>query len=177
MKRDFLKELGVADDVIDKIMAEHGKTINTLKETVDELETKSKEIETQLKERDNQLNKLSKDAKGNEELETKIKELQEINEKTKTEYEQKLTQSKIDFAIEKTFADALNVKAAKALIDMERVKLNDKGEVEGLQEQKEKLLETDGYLFNKQTEKPTFTDGEHGKSEPNDDDKWVEAFK
>ena len=50
MKREFLKELGLEDDVIDKIMAENGKDIENAKGDVTKLEaeikTKEKELET-----------------------------------------------------------------------------------------------------------------------------------
>ena len=180
MKREFLKELGVADDIIDKIMGEHGKTVNGLKDDltkVDELKTQLEESNKQLSERDKQLEKLSKDVKGNEEFESKIKELQELNESTKTEYENKLKQSKIDFAIEKTFADAKNIKAAKALLDMDLIKLGEDGKVIGIDEQKQKLQESDSYLFESAQTKPTFTDGEHNREKPSQVDEWKEAFK
>ena len=35
MKREFLKELGIADDVLDKIMVENGKDIESLKTQVE----------------------------------------------------------------------------------------------------------------------------------------------
>src|SRR5699024_1435010 len=50
MKREFLKELGLEDSVIDKIMAENGKDIENAKGDVSKLEaeikTKEKELET-----------------------------------------------------------------------------------------------------------------------------------
>ena len=39
MKTDFLKELGLEKDVIDKIMAENGKDIEGYKAQVSQLET------------------------------------------------------------------------------------------------------------------------------------------
>jgi hypothetical protein len=40
MKQEFLKELGLADDVIAKIQAESGKEITALKTSADDLKAK-----------------------------------------------------------------------------------------------------------------------------------------
>lgn len=62
MKRDFLKELGIEDAVIDKIMAEHGKTVekqksNTEKEKQDSEKVKAEleEVKVQLEEANTQI--------------------------------------------------------------------------------------------------------------------------
>ncbi len=49
MERKFLKDLGVADDVIDKIMAEHGKDIEKAKGERDDFEKKYKDTQKVLK--------------------------------------------------------------------------------------------------------------------------------
>ncbi len=43
MKREFLQELGLESDTIDKVMAEYGKNVNSLKESADKLETLTNE--------------------------------------------------------------------------------------------------------------------------------------
>lgn len=51
MKREFLEELGLEKEVIDKVMAEHGKTIQELKPAQDELDglkTEKATLEQQL---------------------------------------------------------------------------------------------------------------------------------
>lgn len=50
MKREFIKNLlpDASDEVIDKIMAEHGKTMNTLKVQVETLTTERDGLKTQL---------------------------------------------------------------------------------------------------------------------------------
>ena len=46
MKRDFLKELGIADDIADKIMAENGKDIEATKAKYGDYEDLKKQLET-----------------------------------------------------------------------------------------------------------------------------------
>lgn len=56
MKRDFLEQLGLEKELIDKIMAEHGKSIQGAKpEDYDDLKEKSLTYDQQLNELTNQL--------------------------------------------------------------------------------------------------------------------------
>lgn len=54
MNREFLKELGLEDETINKVMAEYGKSIQDLKPAKEELET----IQSEKKSLENQLNEL-----------------------------------------------------------------------------------------------------------------------
>lgn len=151
MNREFLKELGLSDEQIDKVMAEHGKTVNSMKEKADKVETLESQIEDykqQLEERDNQLNDLSEKAKGNEELLSQINELKQQNEQTKTEYEEKLQKQAFEHKLESTLAAAKvkNVKAVKALLDLDSIKL-DGDKLLGLDDQLNNLKENESYLF------------------------------
>jgi len=149
VKREFLKELGLADDVIDKIMAEHGKTVNSMKDELEKAKELEKQIEglkEQIKQRDEQLEELKKiDAEG---LQAKIKELQEANERAEKEWQEKLQKQTFDFALERALvaAKARNPKAVKALLDLENIKL-DGEKLLGLEDQLKKLKESDSYLF------------------------------
>lgn len=107
-----------------------------------------KELEKQLKDRDTQLQDLSKKAKGNEELEKQISDLQEQNKQTAADYQAKLDKQAFDFSLEKALADAKakNPKAVKALLNTEAIKL-DGEKLLGLEEQLKALQESDAYLF------------------------------
>lgn len=167
MKREFLKELGLEDEAIDKIMAEHGKTVNETKqkaEKVDSLEEQLEDYKKQISERDTQLEELKKvDAEG---LQAKIDELQQQNETTKTEYEEKLQQQAFDHKLESALSGAKvkNTRAVKALLDMDTIKL-DGDTLKGLDDQLNNLKESDAYLFESEESdpKPTFTTGQHNK--------------
>jgi Phage minor structural protein GP20 len=148
MKRDFLTELGLETEQVNKIMAEHGKTVNTLKDDADKAKEKAGELEKQLKDRDTQLDDLSKKAKGNEDLMKQISDLQEANKQTAADYQAKLDKQAFDFSLEKALADAKakNPKAVKALLNTEAIKL-DGEKLLGLEEQLKALQESDSYLF------------------------------
>jgi hypothetical protein len=81
MKREFLTGLALETEVIDKIMAEHGKTVNDIKSKQDE---KNEEVKI-LKEKVTSLEKTAKDTetlvKDNEDLKSKYSSLQEQSKK------------------------------------------------------------------------------------------------
>ncbi|WP_424162164.1 phage scaffolding protein [Bacillus amyloliquefaciens] len=118
------------------------------KERFDAVNNEKKDLKSQLDERDQQLNTLQKQAKGNEELQAAIESLQEENQKTAAEYQQKLDQQAFDFAIESALRDAKskNIKAVKANLNLDGLKLAD-GKLIGLDEQLTALRESDSYLF------------------------------
>ena len=179
MKREFLKELGLADDVIEKIMAEHGKTVNSMKDELEkakELEQQIQGLQEQLQQRDQQLEELKTKAAGNEELQQQIQQLQEQNKQIQQEYEQKMQKQAFNFALERALvsAKARNPKAVKALLDIEVIKL-DGDKLLGLEEQLKKLKESDPYLFEEEQEttKPIFSIGQHQKGDQKMDDPFL----
>lgn len=154
MKRDFLKELGLEEESINKIMAEHGKTVNEYKDKadkVDSYESQIQDYDQQLKDRDKQLKDLSKQAEGNEDLQKQIKNLQKQNEDTQQEWQQKLDQQKKESKVELALKDAgaRNPKAVKALLNNDAISL-DGDNLLGLSEQLESLKDSDDYLFGEQ---------------------------
>src|SRR5690625_486383 len=71
MNREFLKNLGLEDDVVDKVMAEYGKSIQDLKPAKEELET----IQSEKSELEKQLNQLQDTLASKEEELSSIDEL------------------------------------------------------------------------------------------------------
>lgn len=163
MNREELKALGLSDDQIEKVMASHGKVVNSTKEKADRVESLEAQIvdlNEQIKDRDDQLEELKKvDAEG---LQTKIDELQQANESTRTEHEEKIAKQQKEFAIELALRDAgaLNSKAVKALLDAESIKID--GEtLLGLDDQVKALQKSDAYLFRQEVKpnSPTIVTG------------------
>ena len=72
MNREFLQNLGLEKEVIDKIMAEHGKTIQELKPAQEELE----ELKNEKSKLEEQLNQLQETLAAKDEELGKIDELQ-----------------------------------------------------------------------------------------------------
>ena len=93
--------------------------------------------------------------------------LEEALEKQRLEYEGKIKALKRDFAVESALvkAGARNLKAARALIDMDAVDFDEKGQVTGLSEQLDCLAkgEDTGFLFGGDREKGFAPEEESGE--------------
>lgn len=133
-----------------KLMVDDGNFIP--KSRFEQVNQAKKELEVQVKERDTQLADLSKNNKDNESLLNQIKELQTLNKQTTTDYEAKINQMQFDYALEGALINAKckNSKALRALLDIDNVKFNE-NKFEGLEEQLNKLKESDSYLFDLDT--------------------------
>lgn len=148
MKRETLKSLGLSDEQIDKVMAENGNDINALKAKITEMEEKLTGYQEQISERDKQLDSLKKAAGDSENLKEQISKLQESNKEQAKAYAAKIQQMSKDNALNLalTNAKAKNVKAVRALLDLDKVQLDGENLI-GLEEQLTKLRESDAYMF------------------------------
>ena len=148
MKREFLKELELEDEVIQKIKAEYGKGIQKENEQLKELEIQVETLQEQLKARDNDLEELKQSAGSNEELQAKYSELETKYQQEQQDWTSKLETIRKDSILELalTKANAKNIKATKALLDLEKLKLEE-DKLVGLDEQLENLRKTEAYLF------------------------------
>ena len=146
MNREFLEGIGLEKEAIDKVMAEHGKTLNATKDDLEKTSADRDNLKEQLSERDKQLEELNK--VDPEAMKEEITRLKKANDEVSTEYQQKLDKQQFDFALEKaiTGEKARNPKAVKALLNTESIKL-DGDKLLGLDEQLKGLKESDGYLF------------------------------
>lgn len=176
MTREFLKQLGIEDKaVVDKIMEENGKDINTEKAKFGDYET----LKTQLSEANNKIAEFGKlDFEG---LKAKADEYKANFEKAQEESKKQLEALRYEHALEGalTSAKARNVKAVKALLEADKIKINKDGSFSGLSEQLDALKKDNGYLFEeeKPTEpKPSFLGGTGGGNPPTNDDNAVRAI-
>ena len=154
MERKYLKELGVAEDLIDKIMAENGKDIEATKTKFADYDDLKTQITT--------ANKTIQDFKDLD-----IDGIKKSADDYKLKFEQAETASQtkinelqfnhaLDGAL--TGSKAKSAKAVKAFLDMEGLKLNGE-EIVGLKEQLEKIKTENSYLFEDETPPPQFTKG------------------
>ena len=155
MTRKQLEDLGLSKEQADAIMKINGDDIENAKSVsaaeIKNMQTEVEGLKGQVKERDTQLETLKAAAGDNEALKTQIADLQKANADAVSAHESEMTQLKVDFAVEKalTGAKAKNIKAVKALLDLEGAKLDKDGNVKGLQEQIDKLVadESTKFLF------------------------------
>ena len=152
MKREFLEKYGLAKEQIDEILNENGNDINKAKAEVETLKTQVEEYKEQLTKRDADIAELSKQTGNSAELQSKLNDLQAKYEADTQALNDKLAETARNSAIELelTKVGAKNVKAAKALLDLDKLEVAD-GEVKGLAEQVKALQESDGYLFGGET--------------------------
>lgn len=139
MKREFLKELGIEDELIDKVMAEHGKTVETHKAATAEKSAALETANATIKDLQDAVKKF--DGVDLAALNQQITDLQ-------TKYDTDIAAAKLGGALETALvsAKAKNNKAVKALLDMEKITL-DGDTLKGLDEQIKALSESDPYLF------------------------------
>lgn len=153
MKREFLKGLELSDDLIDKIMAEHGKSVEQYKDTAKNVETLNQQI-TDLK---GQLSEANKQIKEFKDMDvTGIKQAaadwEAKAKQAEKDSETKIQKLEFDHALEKalTAAKARNTKAVQALLNMDELKWKD-GLIVNLDQQLETIKKENDYLF--ETEK------------------------
>jgi copper chaperone CopZ len=122
-----------------------------------------------------QLGALQKETGDVQSLKDKIQELQDNAKEAEKTHAAEIQAMKIDNAVETalTGAKALNVKAVKALLNLEKAELNEDGTVKGLAEQIAALQKSDSYLFGSSTMKGAKT----GESGNDDGKKGVDTSK
>lgn len=169
MKRKFLEDLGLEADVIEKIMIESGKDTTALKAKVDDLTEQINVKDITISEKNNKIAEFEKvdvEAIKNAEY-----------ERGKTEGSKEIEVFKKQNALDKALSKykAKDTSILSKMLDMEKVKYNDKFEiVEGLEDQINSIKESHDYLFDNDNPLPTFsgpTQGPQGKVISGDPDK------
>lgn len=160
MTRKQLEDLGLSKEQVDGIIKINGDDIENAKSVstaeIKNMQTEIIGLKTQVKDRDTQLETLKASTGDAAAMKEQIVTLQTENATAKQTHESEMNQLKVDFAVEKalTGANAKNVKAVKALLDLEDAKFDKDGNVKGLTEQLEKLTAEEGtkFLFEAQTQ-------------------------
>lgn len=154
MKREDLKKLNLTDEQIDSIMGMNGADIETHKRTTTDLQSQLDAITGQL----GDANKAIESFKA-----LKPEELQKAADDWKTKYETATQESaaqlqkvKFDYALESALngAKAKNLKAVRALLSTDQLKLKDDGTLEGFEDQLTKIKAENDYLFTDAKEPP-----------------------
>lgn len=148
MNKEKLIEMGLTEELATKVAKElDGNYVP--KTRFNEVNTELKQAKDQVKERDSQLETLKKSVGDSKELKKQIETLQNEN-KTKDEaHAAEIKQIKIDAAVDKALSDAKvkNLKAVKALLDLDKAELSDDGTVKGLDVQIKTLSEAEDSKF------------------------------
>ena len=157
---DWLKPIlgdAYSEEIDKKISEEIGK-IFVSRADFNTLNTEKKTLAETVKERDGQLEALRASTGDVEALKEQIAALQKDNAAAAKIHEDEIKRLRIDTAVELALssAKAKSIKAARALLDLEKAELAEDGSVKGLAEQIKKLAgapET-GFLFDTEEKKP-----------------------
>lgn len=170
MKRKFLEDLGLEDEVVNKIMAENGKDLTDLKAKVDDLTEQINVKDTTIKQKNEKISELEK-----VDIEALKKEQFDLGKaEGSKEVESFKRQNAIDKVYEKEFeveGKKYKVKDKKGLqgyLDNEKIKYEN-DEVTGLVEQFTEIVKTSPYLFETDTKNPQFADKTPGTNPSKDD--------
>ncbi|MDF2486731.1 MAG: minor structural protein [Herbinix sp.] len=149
MKKEDLLALGMTEEQAQKVMDAYTESLKGFipKTRFDEVNETKKDLEQQIKDRDNQLTELNKKVKGNEELEKTIKDLQDANTNTKTEYEGKIKELTINTAIQAKLTDTKYPDLLATKFDKSKLVVGADGAVSGIDEQLITIKETYKDLF------------------------------
>lgn len=158
MNKEQLLALGLNDEQVAKVLEGFKGFVPPTR--FNEVNEAKKNAEALLAERDTQLAELKKGIGANEELQKQIETLQLENQKASEKYQADIKQLQISNIVERELmgAGAKNLKAVKALLNLDNVELD--GEtIKGLGDQIKGLQKSDGFLFNQKTDNEALPSG------------------
>jgi predicted nucleic acid-binding Zn-ribbon protein len=154
MKREELIKLGIAEELVDKIMALHGSDIESHKGKLTTSQAEIDGLKKQLTEANTTIEGFKKlDVDG---IKAAADEWKAKAEAAQAEATKQVAALKFDHALDGALgtAKAKNAKAVKALLAMDALKLNEAdGSILGLKEQLEKIKTDNDFLF--ESDQPT----------------------
>lgn len=164
MKKEDLIALGLTEEQAKKV-------IDAVKDYVPktqlaEVERERDGLKATVTERDTQLETLKKSSGDNETLQKQIADLQKANEDQQKAHEAEITQLRLDNAVEAAIlaAGAKNVKAVRALMDIDKLRLEKDGTVTGLSDQIKAIQKSDAYMFAEKQQQQQFKGFQPGAS-------------
>lgn len=164
MKKEDLIALGLTEEQAEKVLGAVKEYVP--KTQLAEVERERDGLKATVKDRDTQLETLKKSSGDNESLQKQIADLQKANEDQQKAHETEIAQLRLDNAIDSALlaAGAKNVKAARSLLDMEKLRLEKDGTVTGLSDQIKAIQKSDAYMFAEKQQKQQFRGFQPGAS-------------
>lgn len=139
MRRDFLKDLGLSDEIMDKIMTQYGLDIEKYKTEKKENEVKITFLNDKIKEQEEVINSMQKDNESYTKLKQDYDLLQEEKTKNDNEYKQQIREIKLKSGVEKALnkAGARNQKVILPLLKefLQKAEIDETGNIKDLDEQ------------------------------------------
>ena len=171
MKKKDLLELGLTEEQADKVTALSAEELKGYVPMArfNEINEARKHAEESVSERDKQIEGLKSSAGDAEKLKKQIDDLQAANKQKDSDHAAEIRQLKIDAAVDTalTAAKAKNLKAARALLSLDKAELSEDGTVKGLAEQIQTLKTADDskFLFEAAGKMKGAKAGEDGREE------------
>lgn len=162
MKRDDLIKLEIAEELVDKIMALHGKSVEKHKADFTAATTELDGLKTQLSEANSAIEGFKKlDIDG---VKAAADEWKAKAEQAQADAVAQISKLKFDHALDGalTGAKAKNLTAVKALLKADDLKLSEDGTIIGLEDQLKKIQSENDFLFESENPPPKVVAG--GKS-------------
>ena len=167
MERKFLEDLGIVSDLVDKIINEHGKDINTIKAQRDTYKTQLDTTKAELK---------KFDGVNVEDLRGQITKLQTDLSAKENEIAEKLSDIEFNSALESAIkaAGGRNAKAITALIGDTKTLKASKNQEADIKAALEAVKKDSDYLF-ESAKPPYVVASTSGTGKSNPDDKKAQA--
>ncbi|MEB8060624.1 phage scaffolding protein [Staphylococcus xylosus] len=144
MKREFLRNLGLEDEIIEKIIDKYHNSLKDSKDNAKSIQNELDKANEKISKRDKQITDLESKVNDKEALEKQLEEYKNTN----AEYESKMKELRLDNSIKVAVAkDAVNADHVLKLIDKEGLELQDDGTVKGLDKRLESFKEENAHLF------------------------------
>ena len=147
MKKEDLIALGLTEEQAKKVLDAVKEYVP--KTQLAEVERERDGLKATVAERDTQLETLKKSSGDNAALQQQIADLQKANEDQKKAHEAEISQLRLDNAVDAAIlaAGGKNVKAVRALLDADKLRLEKDGTVTGLSDQIKAIQKSDAYMF------------------------------
>lgn len=182
MKREFLEQLGLEKEQIDKVLDAHMKEIGEEKAKRTKAEENADALTKQLNDSQKALSDIQKDTADAESLKAKVAELQEQIKADSEAHAKEMHDKDISFAVDNAIRNAggLNTKAIKALLEnTDSFDFAEDGTVKGLGDQLTHLAEAeDSRMLFKQDTPPKLvgmTPASGTDETPSDTDNFLSA--
>lgn len=158
MNTEDLKKLGLNDEQVKEVMVLKGEAIKAeqakQQATIDEITAERDSLNEQIAQRDTDIKALKKASGTNEELSSKLSELQTKYDADTKALSETLATTKLNSAISEALGktSARDPQDLKAFLNMDDIKLEEDGSIAGLNDQIKTLQESKAYLFNEGTQ-------------------------
>ena len=183
MKKDDLIKLGLDEDTAAKVEAASTEELKGFipKTRFDEVNNAKNALQETVKERDGQLETLKNSTGDIEGLKKQITELQAANNEKDKAHAAEIKNLRVNTAVDAALsgAKAKNLKAVRALIELDNADLDENGAVKGLDSQIKKLLEAEDtrFLFDTDVKKTTMKGAKPAESGTDEPEKRLDLTK